>query len=723
MVAEYDRRGAPPEPGAIVSEQGTRVDLLGTRSWPDRFESGSFPIAVSTFGILTLELALIRWTSSQIRIFAYFNNIVLISSFLGMGCGVAWGRRRPWLVHLTLPLVLALAVPLAFAPELSLARMTFPDQSVSLWGGDRLDGSLLLYARSMSIFLGLITLVIGIFAAAGAALGALFPRLPPLRAYSADLAGSLLGVLVFAASTLVNAGPLLWLALAVIPFVFLSRSVLAVVLAALICALGAHSQGDAVFSPYNRIDLDRSDGSSLKLSVNRDFHQFMHDLSDEALTDPSAAEGARAEKRFFRSVYDLPFTLAERRRRAVVVGAGTGNDVQAALRNGFQTVYSVDIDPEILALGRRLHPEAPYHNPAAVRVTDDARAFFEKYRGEPFDVVCYGLLDSHAMFSSMSSLRLDNFVYTEEGLRAAFRHVAPGGHLTVSFSVFAGPWIFDRIFYTIKKATGQSPVAVYNGMHFGATFVVAKPPVRSDGSSLAPFRRLEPSRPEQSVWTTSDDWPFLYLRPGSFPFAYLSVLAVLLVGGAILTSRAFGPEAIGAGFHPTLFFMGAAFLLLETRGVTAVSLLFGSTWTVNAAIFGSVLLVVLLANTWVARHPTGNVSVWFVVLLALVLAVTLFRNSWIGHWPLAVRGPLGALISILPIGIAGIIVPSLLARAPNPTAALGSNLLGSVVGGCLEYVSMWTGLRALGLMAFLLYLAAYLLDRRANGYRGRRMIA
>lgn len=691
------------------------MEVLGRGSWPDRFRTSALPVALSTFGILALELALIRWTSSQIRIFAYFNNIVLICAFLGMGAGVAVGKRRPAVAHLTLPLALVLAGILAFSQELSLMQMSFPDKSVSLWGGEVFSGTVAQYARSMSIFLGLVTLVVLVFLAAGASLGALFPRLPPLRAYSADLAGSLAGVLVFAGCTMTGAGPLVWLALAVAPFVILSRTVLAAVSAALICALAAHSEGDAVFSPYNRIDLDRSAPPTIMLSVNRDFHQFMHDLSDRALSDPAVSQKLRQDRKFIRQVYDLPFTLPAKRGSAVVVGAGTGNDVQAALRNGFQVVHSVDIDPEILRLGQQLHPEGPYRNPAAVRVNDDARAFFERYRGEPFDVVCYGLLDSHAMFSSMSSLRLDNFVYTEEGIRSAFRHVAPDGYLTVSFSVYAGQWIFDRLYYTIRKATGTDPVAVYHGMHYGATFVVPRTPGRINAPALAAFGRLEPSQAEEEVRTTSDNWPFLYLRPGTVPASYLAVLAFLLLAGVGLTVGAFGRQAVGSDFHPALFLMGAAFLLLETRGVTTVSLLFGSTWAVNAAIFGSVLLVVLVANLWVSRRPAREVGGWFFGLFAMVLAVTLFDNAWISHWPLAVRGTLGALINIMPIGIAGIIVPVLLARAANPAAALGSNLLGSVVGGCLEYLSMWTGLRTLGVLALLLYVAAFLLQRRGAG--------
>ena len=42
-----------------------------------------------------------------------------------------------------------------------------------------------------------------------------------------------------------------------------------------------------------------------------------------------------------------------------------------------------------------------------------------------------------------------------------------------------------------------------------------------------------------------------------------------------------------------MFLLGAAFLLLETRAVTQLSLLFGSTWIVNTSVFGGILAMVL----------------------------------------------------------------------------------------------------------------------------------
>ena len=48
---------------------------------------------VSVLGLF-LELLMIRWVSSEVRIFAYFKNFVLIACFLGFGLGCYLVRRR-----------------------------------------------------------------------------------------------------------------------------------------------------------------------------------------------------------------------------------------------------------------------------------------------------------------------------------------------------------------------------------------------------------------------------------------------------------------------------------------------------------------------------------------------------------------------------------------------------------------------------------------------------
>jgi SAM-dependent methyltransferase len=683
---------------------------LGDTRWSERGASAGLQIGLATFGILVLELALIRWTSSQIRVFAYFNNIVLISAFLGMGLGVALGRRWPGLVHLVLPLLLLLALPLAFSEPLALVHLRFPDNSITLWGGEMLAANPLLFARNLAVFCGLLALVMAVFAAAGAPLGVLFPRVPVLRAYTADLVGSLLGIVVFTAMAWGELGPAWWLLLGGLPFVWLTRRPVAAGLLVVIVGLAQFTARGVVFSPYNRIELIRDPALGIELQVNRDFHQYMHDLSDRRIEAAPAPKEVLVE---LRRLYDLPFVLNARRGSALVVGAGTGNDVQAALRHGYRQVTSVDIDARIIATGRELHPEQPYSNAAVRTVVDDARAYFGGDAAEKFDLVCYGLLDSHAMSSAMSTLRLDNYVYTEEGIRAAWRRVQPGGHLTLALACNSGQWFVDRLYWTVAKATGRTPIALLTPLHgVTVTFIVPTEGAMLDPAGLAGRVRLYPVNTREATLTPSDDWPFLYLRPGVFPWGYLVVLGFVLAVALLATRPVFGVGSGAGGFDWPLFLMGAAFLLIETRGVTSLSLLFGSTWIVNSAVFGGILTMVLLANLAVQRWAWDNPIPWFVALFGSVLLLWWLPVEWLGNLPLLLRGVAGGLLTGLPIGLAGVIVPMLLQRAAQPAVALGANLLGAVLGGCLEYFSMLGGLRSIALMALVLYLVAFLIIRR-----------
>ena len=166
------------------------------------------------------------------------------------------------------------------------------------------------------------------------------------------------------------------------------------------------------------------------------------------------------------------------------------------------------------------------------------------------------------------------------------------------------------------------------------------------------------------------------------------------------------------GFIIALFLMGAGFLLIETRGVTSLSLLFGSTWVVNSAVFSGVLVMALVANEAVCRFRPTRLRIWFAGLLASVVLLWAIPPSMLTGLGVVTRGALGGMINGLPVAFAGVIVSILLARSRNAAASLGSNLLGSVVGGCLEYLSMVTGLRGLALLALALYLAALLVTVR-----------
>jgi hypothetical protein len=674
-------------------------------------------IGVATFAILVLELALIRWTSQQVRVFAYFNNLTLMAAFLGMGLGVAIGGRRPGLQHWTLPILALLSILLGFSERLKIVYLQFPDLSISLWQSESLPNAKI-FGTNLMLVLLIFVLIVAVFMCAGSIVGRLFTQLPPLEAYSADLLGSLLGVIVMTAIAGFGASPPIWFAVATLPFLFFSRKIITVVAFAGVIVMAWISVGSAQFSPYYRIDLTRDTpfaGKPLQLSVNRDFHQILQNLSDKNVSDASRSPSDRMMLRAFRILYDVPYHLTPMRDRALVVGAGTGNDASGALRAGFREVVSVDIDPLIMRIGKEQHPEHPYDDPRAIRVVNDGRAYFEQHPDARFDVVSFGLLDSHAMFSSMSSLRLDNYIYTVQSMQSAWRMVKPGGVLTVSFSTYAGEWISDRLYSIIWDATGVPPIVVLLPMHFGRMYIVGKQIPLIEVVRRLPFPIVRPGAGVATIRVPTDDWPFLYIRPGTIPSGYIAVIASLLVVSFVGARLVYGKDLFTREhFDLPLFLMGAAFLLIETRGVVNLSLLFGSTWLVNSAVFAGILLMAYLANWYVKRYGTPRLDLMFILLFGALLLNYFFAPSTLLQLPLWLRGTIGGILNALPVGFAGVIFSSIFSRSTNTAASLGSNLLGAVIGGCLEYLSLLVGLRALALLALAIYLTVMFVARRPS---------
>ncbi|MCC7073014.1 MAG: hypothetical protein IT383_16955 [Deltaproteobacteria bacterium] len=673
-------------------------------------------IGLATFALLALELALIRWISGQVRILAYFNNLILICCFAGIGIGVLAGPRHPRLARVALPLLALLSVVLALSERLGLMHLRFPDPSVFLWGAESSRASVLESVGTIAAIVGLAGAVMACLALPATIVGALFDaRRGDPRAYTADLLGSLLGVVAFSACTALSAPPPVWLALAVLPLIAITRTPLAVASGLVALVAATASIDDATFSPYNRIDVSHDGPRRIKVSVNRDYHQVMHDLRNAPVDDAEAA--------LIRAVYDLPFAGSAPGFTAIVVGAGTGNDVAAALRADAGSIESVDIDARLIELGQRLHPDQPYADARVHAIVDDARAFYAQRTGPPVDVVVFGYVDSHAMFSSMSSLRLDNYVYTVEGLRAAWRHVGPKGHLTVCMSLLAGPWLAERIYATLADATGTTPLFVPHGLHRGGTFIAARDPATLERFARLPIAgaatSLTPNDYRQ-VSRTTDEWPFLYLQPGAIPWVYPFILA-LVAALTLLGVRVAAGTTLARSFDLPLFLLGAAFLLLETRAVTASSVLFGSTWVVNAAVFAGVLIAALCANLLVERRGAVPLRPAFAALVASVVVVYVVDTAALAALPTVARGLAAGLLHGLPIGVAGLIVSSLFVRSADLAGAFASNLLGAVLGGCLEYLSMAIGLRSLVLVALALYLAAgFVVLRRATNPHGER---
>ena len=178
-----------------------------------------------------------------------------------------------------------------------------------------------------------------------------------------------------------------------------------------------------------------------------------------------------------------------------------------------------------------------------------------------------------------------------------------------------------------------------------------------------------------------------------------SLATVRVLGGPLKQMRPYAD----------LFFMGAAFLLLETKNVATFALLFGTTWFVNARVFAGLLVIVLAAVEVTRTLTTPPLPVNYAGIaasLALAWAIKPEVLLPLPFWPRLIAA---TLLAFMPIFLANVAFAKRFRGSGDSQAAFAINLLGTIVGGCLEYAALFTGYDNLLIVTGLLYLAAFLL--------------
>ncbi len=161
-----------------------------------------------------------------------------------------------------------------------------------------------------------------------------------------------------------------------------------------------------------------------------------------------------------------------------------------------------------------------------------------------------------------------------------------------------------------------------------------------------------------------------------------------------------------------LFSTGLGFLLLESKSVTEMSLLFGSTWTVNLLVFASILTVIGVANGVAGRLTPSALPGLFLALFAglgIAYAVPIHALLVL---PPAAQWLAGGLLVGVPVLFGALVFALLFRDHANPTRGLGYNLMGAIAGGVLEYAAMITGVKMLYLIAGMAYLVTLAAVRR-----------
>lgn len=214
----------------------------------------------------------------------------------------------------------------------------------------------------------------------------------------------------------------------------------------------------------------------------------------------------------------------------------------------------------------------------------------------------------------------------------------------------------------------------------------------------------------------SDDRPFPYLQTPSIPRLYLIAIAAILAISFLVVRGATGPLGQMRAYVD-LFFMGAAFLLLETKNVVQFALLFGTTWIVNALVFFGILCSVLLAVEVSRRVKIENRAMLYAGLLASLIVAWFVQPGALLALDVAARFTAAVTVAFAPVFFANLIFADRFRDVGSSTVAFGANLLGAMVGGLLEYSSLVTGYRGLIPVVGMLYALAFIFDWKKRGMR------
>jgi hypothetical protein len=723
-----------------------------------------------SFLILFFELACIRWFGSMVVFLTFFTNVVLLATFLGMSVGCLSSSGRRDMTGAVTPLLLVTAVLACFLLQsyarfsnvlINVGGQSSPQQIY--FGTEYRAYDLSTFAIPLevvaAVFFALIALV---FVGMGQVMGRAFDGASDrLKAYAANIGGSLAGIAAFSAASYMRTTPLVWFAVSLgLWLYFLKRWSPAQVFGALcvVCLAGftaytatsSSPYQDGVdypvqyWSPYYKIDFMPGTRSIVTNNIG---HQSMVARAEDT---PSYA----LTHLLNRDSGGKPFE------DVLVIGAGSGNDVQAALAYGAKHVDAVEIDPAIYETGRVNHPQAPYSDPRVDIHIDDGRSYLRKTTRR-YDLVVYALVDSLVLQSGYSSIRLESFLFTKQAFDDIRARLKPGGTFTV-YNFMRQGWLVTRIGRMLEESFGAPPIVMslpyvenilpadsqtgritcfLAGSDNSARAAISRqfgvsknfwmhaevarnrtglngfsprPPLSADAPQQD-WLRFAPAHvsTEAMARPATDDWPFLYLRNALIPWLNVREMILLaLVSAAILLAYA-PTRRVRPNGH--MFFLGAGFMLLETKGVVHVALLFGSTWIVNSVVFFAILLLILAANLYV--RATGPVRLWpyYTLLVASLVANIVVPMSAFLALPGWEKVAASCAVVFAPIFFAGIVFSTSFRASRNPGVDFGSNVAGAVLGGLCENFSLVLGFNYLLVVAVAFYLISMAL-RRGTGF-------
>ncbi|MDP2736506.1 MAG: methyltransferase domain-containing protein [bacterium] len=695
-----------------------------------------FHFVLISFIILFLELLLIRLIGTEIRIFAYLSNIVLLAIFIGSGLGMLMKKKfSPVLSAVLLSLVVFIVTSGIFS---NITNWLAPLSENIFWFQAN-------YWTAAGVLFGLILtallffLILSIFIPLGQYLGNLFESSSQtILAYSINVAASIAGMWAFYGFSWLKFSPLIGIIICQALLILLVQEkarwqIFKIILVSTVIILVSFQYEKQsidpplknVWSAYQKLTLRQMPEQPLRppgylLQVNNVGYMGLLDISDGYKNQ--VANSLKDDKKILENInnnipgffdlrfadqYVLPFILKPDASDVLIIGAGGGNDVAGALRSGVKSIDAVEIDREIIKLGQIYHPEKPYASPLVKIIIDDGRSYLRQ-TDKKYDIVIMGLADSHTLTSSLTDVRLDHYLYTEESFAEIKRILKPDGLLFVTFNSFQ-PWIGERINQTIVQVFKHKPLVfnVPDTAIFGwaGTVYTTSPDESAFNGYLEKnqdFKKFTTANQKiynNPINSLTDNWPYLYLDKPRLPT--INLILILFLAAIFLLFRK--TVSWQGNFNWQMFFLGAGFLLYEFQNINKTSLLFGNTWVTNLFTVTAILLFILLANLLQAKKPLPLKISYLGLFLAFLLEIFL-PLSWLNSLPFLTKIIFSSFILNLPLFFSATIFITLFSSAKEKSANFASNLIGSAAGGMLEIFSFLLGVKSLLFISLAFYI-------------------
>ncbi len=664
----------------------------------------SSKIFIISFLILFFELTLIRYISASILSISFYSNIILLASFFGVGAGCLLNIKRNLVNYFPLLLFIFLLI---LNTHLLIINTSKSEMIMfQVVGGEYKIPSWL-------IIIFIFSFVAFLFLILGQQLKLAFRNFEKsIDAYIFDLLGSLVGVITFNLLSYFELGFVYWISISCILWLLINHthkkpaenkkydSILVLMLVISFSLFLNIIHENSWWSKYYFIKLiEYKKGEYYHISTNKTGHQAMEIKPDLWF-------------------YQMPYDSFKNPQYddILIIGAGSGQDASIALQNNVKNIDAVDIEPRLVEIGKEFHPLKPYNDPRVKITIADGRNFIENQKDKKYDLIIFALTDSLTLASNSSNTRLESYLMTVESFAKAKSLLKENGMLML-YNNYRKDWLIAKLTKMLQQNFADKVLVINSQIDENALLMAGnkindfnEAKFIKEKTKLT-FKKASKIDPKNRVGT--DNWPFSYLFKPSIPSSYLTIISFIisLSGGVVflfLKKYKSTPENKILSWQKFLkiipwhmFFLGAGFMLLETKNIINFQLLFGSTWIVNSLVFIAILGLALTSAILVRMKLFINKkTLYFLMIFAIAISI-LFPLKSIIELPFYLKYLSAVLISLLPIFFANLIFSNHFSQQNNAEISFGLNMVGAICGGLLEYLSMLYGYH------FLLYVIGF----------------